>query len=151
MSITTFISDANKDELLKDEWITIADITTTEEVLRVDVAQDISGNPFSCKELYVFGAFPNRILESRISLGFSVGNIKDKPWYLYQNDSFFLMEFAIKGRGTIASVSTSGWNFTSNRMGYVDINTPFDRVKLWTSDGFAVPVGTRITIWGLKA
>jgi hypothetical protein len=133
-----------------EEWITIADITTTTDVLALYISTDINGNPFSCKELYVSGTLPSDV-PNRVHLGYSVGAIMHKPWYLQEHDSLFLMEFAVKGNATIKSISTSGWNTRVERTADADSATPFDHIDLWTSDGYALPVGTRIKIWGVKA
>lgn len=45
----------------KEEWIDIADITTTEDVCYVFFDKDINGNPFECKEIIAKVITPNPI------------------------------------------------------------------------------------------
>lgn len=144
-----------------EEWITIADITTTENVTKVEITTDINGNPFECKAIEVHGIFPEATAEAK---GFSLGNdtsskavtvftsIPTKTMHFYNR-----IEIPTQGvADIIISTNPAGEHYMeANRTGWLvrsSENYPANLSK-YVINAYSgnIPSGTRIQVWGLKA
>lgn len=140
-----------------DEWITIADITTTEEAKIFLFTTDINGNSFECKKVYGIIALPN---ESKVT-GVIFGGIKEGS-YVYCNMSrygLYMTCEVVKGKcnrftAQLRSVGAHWMDYDCGELiRYADGSGEFYtcfKIEAY-EDGFAVPIGTQIKIWGLKA
>lgn len=145
-----------------DEWIVIADVTTTEEVFNFVLTTDINGNPFNCKRIIADATFPNGGLGSNVPVYFGyhtnqwsanfAHNISDTSVRRYLMDGELIPNY-----GAIMRLYENGSNeyFNSKKMAS-GIFRKFDNESLsafWFSRGSSsekFPVGTQLKVWGLK-
>lgn len=164
------LTDEQKSALLSDEWIDIADITTTEEVKSVYVDKDINGNAFSCRQIIAKilspsvlsggiwtsstdGAWGNHLYGSNlgwetkeifIKYNIVVGNFAE--WEIYTSPGISTTKeqyFNQKEPGKIATLDDAGY---SQPMSGIRVARGYDDLG---TDVF--PIGTRILIKGVKA
>lgn len=166
----TFVSDANKGELLKEEWITIADITTTEEVQSISKDKDINGNSFTCKEMDITIAYPSTLTENKDIILFLVTTFGDgtASWKKELGFSMFVGEQTTDINAKIcegkyvkfiasARKAKSFWFGGSHRTALIvrdDGNAKDYEYANYiniASASSVFPVGTQIKVRGLKA
>lgn len=150
----------------KEEWITIADITTTEDVKQIEFATDTNGNPFLCKEIFCQVIFPQNHFTDFVGItwGYDAGWRCMYTSFAKENHFFDCSMRCLK-EGVAAFTSNqkgTGENYIGWGEGSMGIrcDVPFpatlDRWVLFNyGDGTNVnsffPTGTKIKVWGLKA
>ena len=137
--------------LPKEEWITIADTTLTEDVAIFERSTDFNGNPFKCKTV---------VLE--MPLGGK--GISGQNWY-----------FGVNGECKVATINTWGmylimevndcfaryWGLSwatwlqdaqyRSTIRTADNIRIIDKIVCHTDGIGLIPEGQRIRVWGLKA
>jgi hypothetical protein len=151
----------NKPDIPKEEWITIADITTTEEVSSFDFSKDQNGNAIECKLVMSKTVFPSSRSEAT-SVAFYVF-CKDSATSTYANlgkDRTILENISnVMAPGVVLLCASAGvgndWDQTVGtscwRVRQKDGLNYIDRVQIQVNGSWTFPVGTQVKVWGLKA
>jgi hypothetical protein len=143
-----------------EEWIDIADITTTEAVTTIHISKDVNGNPFDCKKIAMLIKFP----ETKSTFAFRVSMTEyfwKQPVFaitIPNNHSVISATFTTNGEyvDALVSFTLAEGSYCSSIPAYL-INTQGDvkeltQLTLHTAQASETyPVGTIIKIWGLKA
>jgi hypothetical protein len=134
----------------KEEWITIADTTLTEDVASLEFTTDINGNPFRCKEILVSVLMPATGVNGT---KYYFGLRTDRVYGLVRDAYGFVIKSTANGIFMRHETHDySGWVHTYN----YGCNTTVD-YRLFDRYCIAMPINepfrtkTRIQIWGLKA
>jgi hypothetical protein len=143
-----------------EEWIDIADITTTEEVKKFEFTTDVNGNPFLCKEIHLFVDFSHSPRKADIIFG-------RNGWEAYIHS--FTRE---SNSGLTASTKIvlncfaeyeltaydAAWHwFSQNSYGKIvkynayECNQYYDKFTFEYTQSGNLPIGTKIKVVGLKA
>jgi hypothetical protein len=144
-----------------EEWITIADITTTEEVSSFDFSKDQNGNAINCKRMMSKVVFPspqpnivslayyvfNQALATSIyaALGQNI-SIAENISSVMAPGVVLLCASAGSGKDWDQMIGTSCW-----RARQKDGFNYIDRVQIQVNGSWTFPVGTQVKVWGLKA
>ncbi len=135
----------------KDEWITIADTTLTEDVVSLEFTTDINGNPFKCKEIVI-----------ELPLGGS--GVTGQNWYFGVNGecraqtiNTWGMYLVMKVNEFFAQYWGMSWATWLQDAQYRSTIRTKDNIKVidrfvcYTDGSAPIPAGQRIRVWGLKA
>jgi hypothetical protein len=141
----------------KEEWITIADTTLTEDVASLEFTTDIDGNPFKCKKIVLQVKCPNQLTtEGEQTISFPVQSGGDAVTYSLANGAYgFVITSTIIFPNAIVKHEI-------NRFAYVEADTLRERTRVNSNIGYftqygvylpkyPIPKGSLITVWGLKA
>jgi hypothetical protein len=145
----------------KEEWITIADTTLTEEVASLEFTTDINGNPFKCKKLYVEVSTPKAASTLAGVIAHQKAYIVNAPNMVHTNAAGYLTKCLMRIDGEIFNtIAHSGRNedynadnnakLYKNSLGVVDFDM-LKKVRVFIPTGSTFPIGTTIKIEGVKA
>lgn len=144
----------------REEWITIADFTTTEDLKKIRLEVDADGNPFKCKEIYLKCKLGSRFTDTQ---GFVVTvNGTDNNMFTSIFSDCTLFEARVKLIAPKAklfefSQLSSDENYIGRTGASWGIRTlgsainEFTVVVLESYTTALIPTGSNIKIWGLKA
>jgi hypothetical protein len=147
-------------ETPKEEWITIADTTLTEEVARVDITIDNDGKAFECKKLYVEVYTPQAATTSAGIIGHGATYITWTPNIVHTNAQGYITKCFMRIEGgmlTGSGFSAYASDYAQMGMGNL-FQTGFGgvmldsltKVRVLVSSG-VFPVGTTIKVLGVEA
>ena len=139
-----------------EEWITIGEYTATEETPKHDFATDIHGNPFLCKKIMVYVAFP-QALAANTNYGIKT-NIFELGGTIFTNFTrlHYYADVAIGAYVLVGSESYDNGNWLGNGTQKSQLfplgadAKPINYVLVSNWSGM-FPIGTQIKVWGLKA
>lgn len=142
----------------KEDWIDIADITTTEEAKKFLFTTDINGNSFECKKVCGVIALPTSTSAKGMYFG---GTRADSIAFCnLDRDGLYMTCEVIKGKCNrytaavrVGGAHWLGYDGDGELIRYTGANGEyFTDFQIETyAEGFMFPVGTQIKIWGLKA
>ena len=140
----------------KEEWITIGEYTATEETPNHDFATDIHGNPFLCKKIMVYVAFP-QALAANTNYGIKT-NIFELGGTMFTNITrlHYYADVAIGAYVLVGSECYDNGNWLGNGTQKSQLfplgadAKPINYVLVSNWSGM-FPIGTQIKVWGLKA
>ena len=150
-------------DLPQEEWITIADITTTEETALFELATDANGNSFKCKKIIAKGEFPAAFGHSSFGLIFEIQNQFSNIYTnVPSNGVRFMNEVEVikpnLAKFTLTSIEEADYYLPmGGRSGiqvreYTNGIMPITKYIIKTyGTGNIFPIGTKIKVWGLKA
>lgn len=147
-------------EAAKEEWITIADITTTEEAKHFEFTTDVNGNPFLCKEIHLLVDFSHSPRKADICFGkngweaYIQSFTKESNWGLTASAKIVLNCFAEYE----LTAYDAGWHWFSQfsygkivKYNAYECNQYYDKFTFEYTNGGNLPIGTKIKVVGLKA
>jgi hypothetical protein len=147
-----------------DEWITIADITTTEEVTSINITMDKDGNQFVCNRVVYGISLPTDWGGSGFNLAFGCVDFWEKGIYFgiheTRNKQIYLEHEVVDAEADIfTAYAQSSTSYIGNNNGGAGVRTDtsrcgdiIDSCHLSVREqSFGFPIGTQIKIWGLKA
>jgi hypothetical protein len=151
-------------EATKEEWITIADITTTEEVTSINITMDKDGNQFGCKRVVYDISLPTDWGGSGFNLAFGCVAFWEKGIYFgiheTRNKQIYLEHEVVDGEADIfTAYAQSSTSYIGNNNGGAGVRTDtsrcgdiIDSCHLSVREqSFGFPIGTQIKILGVKA
>lgn len=144
----------------KEEWITIADTTLTEEIKKLEFSTDVNGIPFECKKVICHVILPEK---TSAIWGICWGRY---GWHAYCSITEGTIGFIVTAevelnkfaRYTKAQIN-AGTHYVTD-FGYGDLvradettcyDTLLNHFVVEEYGNYMFPVGTQIKIWGLKA
>lgn len=144
--------------LPKDEWITIADTTLTEDAYVIEFPTDIDGNPYECKEVCAYIKFNGTFNASSYTTWISwmpnkttYANACRLAFGTYFNGDNQCCYAEGKIKGGSVCVGRGFFNRNSSQIDRVSEMSVIRSFMFNLSNGVNVPAGTTIKVWGLKA
>lgn len=159
--ILAAVNDLPEDGSATDEWILIGDVTSEEEVNSFKFTKDINGDSFACKRIVANMIFP----EVPSSKGITISvNTSSSQWgsEIFANNiggtclryfmnveliqNAVILEFAENGDSSVNQDFIPGKYLSATELTEL---THFGVFNGWEGTE-TFPVGTQITVWGLK-
>lgn len=150
---------------VSDEWIEIADITSTEEVHSFYITTDKDGNPFECKRIVGRVTFPSEHSKKTIYVGRGperwnypfFGNNMASDGKIFVFD-ILIVEGKFVKFSQFENGNSGGETLQTDHPGaemirYSGDNSNFNSFIVTVNDNSAdcFPAGTMVKVWGLKA
>lgn len=148
-----------------DTWRVIADITTTEEVLSINITEDSNGNPLSLKEFRVFASVPKCTQASNgqwgvnsywmdSSGGFNTGSGRHGSFAMKLNPdntaTSIIEQFGIGGYNNTNFSAINGGFYDGRLIEARSFPNGFTAIRLRQSNtSYTLPVGTHIYVYGV--
>ena len=146
-----------------EEWIDIADITTTEETAMFEFATDANGNPLKCKKVIAKGEFPAAFGHSSFGLIFEIQNQFSNIYtnmpsssVRFMNETEVIKPNLVKF--TLTSVAEDDYYLPMTGCSSIQMREytngimPITKYIIKTyGAGNIFPIGTKIKVWGVKA
>ena len=149
-------------EMVGDEWITIADITTTEEVNSIFLTKDVDGNAFKCKRFVAKLKFPQSWTKvSAIYVGVGGDNTYSPPYTSFNtNGTIYGVDVyieLIKNKCIVFEIHMVGKSetFIDNLVKGKIVRTvekeSLESFRIaWGDASLFIPTGSTLKVWGLK-